>query len=1473
MSRTRRVLKAAGIAVSVIIGLAVLVLVVSQTPWFKDWLRGYIVRQANEYLHPELAIGSLGGNLLTGVELENVSLTENGETIISIKDVGLAYNPLDFVSGGVALHHIRINQPHVLMRRTADGWNLGQIVKVEAREADREGPGRPIRLDEITITGGTVVIDDRTAAADDPVRLPRRVEQLDVKAAFEYEPVRFTIDVGQITLRTREPSLDLNSFSGRIGVRDDDIFVEDLAIRTAESSLLVRGAVEDYLETPLMNLTISSDKLTLQEVAGFVPALQNVRLQPAFEIRTNGPMRALTVSLNVRSEAGSVRGDLLADVESERRAVSGTLAVEHLNVGRITGDPALESDVTATTKLDVTATGADDVRGTVQLRADEPVTAAGYRVERLRADATLDGPRTDIDASVAAYGATATATGRVVRPTGPAGQIAYDLRGRVADMDVRSLPPQIDAPRLATDVTARYHVRGEGQRIEADAVLGRSTVEGTVIEEGTTASLSMDGQRLRYSARGGIAGLDPQRLGRALDVPALADPRFSGRVTGTFDVEGSGRTIEELVARAGLDLRDSSILGGRLPVAAVSARVERGTLDATVRGRFENMDPGLIAGRPELAGSVGGGVDVEIGVRELGAPITPEVVRASGRIDLAPSRFGELQLNTVAVQGAYADGLGRVEELRVDGPALEIDASGEIAADRAHQSDLTYRIELKDLQTLGAVAGVEELAGTALVEGRVTGNAAELRTDGTFKGSMLQYGDTARVTSATTEYLVALPELDAERLRAETTTRAALVRVAGRDVLEAEAQLQYAERALDFEATVYEEEHQAEAGGRLLFPEEGGQDVVVTRLGLGTERIRWTTPAGEQAHVTIRENLITIDDIELVSGAQRIAASGTIALAPEKGPPPPGDAELRVQLERVDLAEIDALTGGDWHVAGELNADLTLRGTTREPVALGEVSIVRGAFREFQYEQLAGTVDYTPRRAAIDFRLDQAPGTWLTAQGTIPLAELQADGAARPVETLDLRIESSPIPLSVVQGAVPALTRVQGTLLVDVHATGTTADPRFDGEVAIQDGAFTIEPLETRYQQLNARVRMLGDRIDIEGFRLLDEGGNPLEMAGGITLREKQVGVMDIQVNTRRFSLLDNRLGDLVVTADMRIVGEPLRPRVTGEVAVQQGRLEVDRLLEQLQAGWYATEATGGPGLQPIPAAGEVVSEQAAEAAGAAPDAAGQDEPTAFENLALDLRLRVPDNLVLRGDDLRVGGRGLNLGDVNVTIGGDLEVTKAAGEDLRVAGTVRTVRGFYEFQGRRFEVDRESRISWRGPDPTDPVLDITARRQISGVEARVRIRGTAQRPELALSSTPPLDEADVLSLIVFNRPINDLGQGERVSLAERAGGLAAGFVAAPVAEALRGALDVDLLEIEAAGNGGPTLTIGDQIGERVFVRFRRQFGAQEVNEFLLEYQLADFLRLQTSIAEGGTSRIIGQRVERGGIDLIFFLAY
>ncbi len=210
------------------------------------------------------------------------------------------------------------------------------------------------------------------------------------------------------------------------------------------------------------------------------------------------------------------------------------------------------------------------------------------------------------------------------------------------------------------------------------------------------------------------------------------------------------------------------------------------------------------------------------------------------------------------------------------------------------------------------------------------------------------------------------------------------------------------------------------------------------------------------------------------------------------------------------------------------------------------------------------------------------------------------------------------------------------------------------------------------------------------------------------------------------------------------------------------------------------------------------------------------------------MRLRLPDDLVLRGRDMHASFSRIGLGDMNITVGGELQIRKAPGGEPDLIGTVSVVRGFYDFQGRRFEVLRDSQIRFQGTRPIDPALQVDAERIISGVTAIVNIRGTARQPQVRLSSQPPLDEADVLSLIVFNQPINQLGAGERLNLAERAGGLAVGYLASPLANSIADALDLDIFEIRATGgeSGRPSIAVGQQFGSRLFVSFRQEFGSE-----------------------------------------------
>src|SRR5207245_9577747 len=96
---------------------------------------------------------------------------------------------------------------------------------------------------------------------------------------------------------------------------------------------------------------------------------------------------------------------------------------------------------------------------------------------------------------------------------------------------------------------------------------------------------------------------------------------------------------------------------------------------------------------------------------------------------------------------------------------------------------------------------------------------------------------------------------------------------------------------------------------------------------------------------------------------------------------------------------------------------------------------------------------------------------------------------------------------------------------------------------------------------------------------------------------------------------------------------------------------------------------------------------------------------------------------------------------------------------------------------------------------------------------------TLKQPEIVLSSTPPLEDADILSLIVFNQPLNSVGEGQQISLMQRAESLATGAAAGQLARSIGNALNLDEFEINTAPDSGASaqLTIGQQLGQNLYV--------------------------------------------------------
>jgi autotransporter translocation and assembly factor TamB len=985
--------------------------------------------------------------------------------------------------------------------------------------------------------------------------------------------------------------------------------------------------------------------------------------------------------------------------------------------------------------------------------------------------------------------------------------------------------------------------------LTANGTLTDSSVLGGRIP-GLTFDASLAEDTAHVKVNGEAVGFDPGALS--------GKSELKGEVSGTVDVDATLRNVSNGVkpetadGTAQIVLQPSTIAGGQIQNLTVDASLAENTAHVKANGEAAGFDPGALSGKPAMNGKVGGMFDIAATIRSVSSGVTLETVDGTARIDLQPSTIGGLSIDSASVDADYHDSTGVIRTLDVKGRDLNVAATGTLALNDTGQSDLKVHADTPSLEELGKLVD-QPLMGIANIDATVTGNKRDLRATGSANGSDIAYGATSALTM-TTSYTVKVPDLALEQANVTADTSATFVTIGGQNINELHAKTDYNNKQVNFDATAKQPQRSLGASGSLVIHPDH-QEVHLQQLGVQAQNVMWEIAPGSQPTIQYGNNAIAVERFELVSADQKITADGTFGR--------PGDS-LNVSLTNVDLASVDALLLRPPQFSGRLNATTTVAGTTDAPEVKADFQINQGGFRQFHYDTLGGTADYSGKGIDVDAKLQQNPTTWLTAKGYVPMALFKGSVATghreafSPDDRIDLHIDSTPIDLAVVQGFTTALTNVTGTVQAKIDVSGSAGDPHPTGAVTVQNAAFTVEPTGVNYTDFDGKIDLQPDRVHIAEIKVLDNQKKPLTLTGDLAVHELEVGGVNLSLKASDFKVIDNKMGNVRINTDLRVAGELNQPRVEGELGLSTGVVNLDPIIAQTGESAYATQQT------------EYLAKTPTNGQAEAP------KPSIYEALYVDVHVTVPNDLVIKAQELQTSGAPIGLGSLNLTLGGDLYASKVPYDQLRLTGTVNTVRGTYTFQGRRFEILRDGTVRFDGLDELDPALDVRTERVIQAVTATVAVRGTVSKPEIVLSSVPPLEEADILALIVFNQPLNQLGEGQQISVAQRAQGLATGAAASQLAQSIGKALNLDTFEINTApdSGGAAQFTIGQQLGQNVYVKLEQGVGDQSTTNFVFEYELARWLRLRTNVLQGSsTQQQLFQRMQGSGADLLFFFSY
>ncbi|MDP3658874.1 translocation/assembly module TamB domain-containing protein [Phenylobacterium sp.] len=521
-----------------------------------------------------------------------------------------------------------------------------------------------------------------------------------------------------------------------------------------------------------------------------------------------------------------------------------------------------------------------------------------------------------------------------------------------------------------------------------------------------------------------------------------------------------------------------------------------------------------------------------------------------------------------------------------------------------------------------------------------------------------------------------------------------------------------------------------------------------------------------------------------------------------------GGAEIRAQVAKLGLEMLNE------DLTGRFDADMTLngRGARLDGVMSAKLDGARGRGANAA-SGLDGALRARLAGDSLTLDLDATNSEGLKANGavTVPVVATAApvriavartrpmsgrffaEGEIRPLWDLLIGGERS------LSGHV----RTEGTL------AGTLADPRAVGQAAVDAGRFEDGATGLLLRDVVVRAQFANTAIDVTQASGADGHGGTLSGKGRINLTRE--GASSFRLDLKGFRLIDNEQATASATGPVTI-----DRAASGQVRLS-GALAIDR-----------ADVAADP---PTPSG--VVSMEVVERN--VPDTLDRGLPAQTKRggngWVLDVTLQAPRRVFLRG-------RGL-----------DLELSldaRVAGSTARpvLSGTARIVRGDYDFAGKRFTFDTQS-VVYLSTRAQEIRLDLTATRDDPALTAAVRIRGTAAKPEITLTSSPVLPNDEVLSQVLFGRSASQLSPLEAAQLASALSALAGGGGFDLIGE-LRGFAGLDRLALGGGDASGVTVSGGKYLTDNVYLEITG--GGREGPSAQVEWRVGRSLSILSKLA-------------------------
>ncbi len=556
------------------------------------------------------------------------------------------------------------------------------------------------------------------------------------------------------------------------------------------------------------------------------------------------------------------------------------------------------------------------------------------------------------------------------------------------------------------------------------------------------------------------------------------------------------------------------------------------------------------------------------------------------------------------------------------------------------------------------------------------------------------------------------------------------------------------------------------------------------------------------------------------SQAQQQPLQSTLTLEPGWLNPVANTANIKFKLQQLPLGSLAQLPIADAALFeamnGKIDASLNLSGTIDQPqlefdAYLQQFAMDRVRAAKIRQVDVQLNLGYAKEQAEIAMELFHQKQSLATVKGQLPvrlsLMPFELDSQQHN-KTLDLKIYSS-LPLQKLQQMYP-LERQQfaGQLLADIAIRGSLHKPQFNGKVQLRQGHYENADTGTVLKNIRALIKLENQKITLQHLNAEDFMQGHIQGIGDLVYHADKLNY-HLRLRLDQARLLNHDEMQMQVSGDVALQGNE-------QSAHLQTRLNIDK-------GAFILPDSQAVALAELPVTEinhphrDKKSQPIAKQAQAYP-------------LELDVQIKLPSRMYIRG-------RGLES-----EWSGDLKVSGTSEKPV-LAGQLAVKRGHFNFISHRFNFDKGV-VNFVGSLPPQPQLDFSLSANARDMKAILKISGTAQRPEIKLSSLPKLPDDEILSRLLFDKSINEINGFEAVQLASAVKTLATG--GSGFMDKTRDTLGFDTLDLNGLdGEGGGSVKMGKHLSEDVYMEVETSMSSG--SQVKVEMEMTDQISVESRV--------------------------